>query len=159
MVASEQNAKTFYYLFQYYPDRAGDPIPEATGRDLKTILPDTSPSGGGNVVLMSFTAAGNRKFREITRTEAARGQALADAAGQGGSKDPSVVQQYAQHSAIVVDGRLESIPYIDYKQNPGGIDPTGTGLELSGIRTFREAADLALVLRSGALPLRLVVVH
>ncbi len=149
---------TFYYLFQYYPGRAGDPIPELTGRDLEpsSIEADVSSQGQGNVVLLGFRGEGNRKFREITETEAARGQALADGAGEGRSSVPSLVQRFAQHFAIVLDGELESSPYIDYKQNPNGIDPSETGVEISNIPSSSEAKDLAILLRSGALQLRLV---
>jgi SecD/SecF fusion protein len=87
-----------------------------------------------------------------------RGQALADAGGRGGSGNPGVVVQYAQHFAIVLDGELLSTPYIDYKQNPHGIDPAGTGAEISNIPSASEAKELAILLRSGALPLPLVVV-
>ena len=150
---------TFYYLFQYYPGRAGDPIPELTGHDLEpsSIKAGESSQGQGDVVLLAFRGDGNRKFREITETEAARGQALADASGEGGSNGVDTVLRYAQHFAIVLDGELESSPYIDYKQNPNGIDPSETGgVELSNIQSSSKAKDLAILLRSGALQLRLV---
>jgi SecD/SecF fusion protein len=149
---------TFYYLFKYYPDRTSDPIPEATGADLKlsAIRADlgTQPGQGTAVVELGFKSSGNRKFHDITREEAARGQQAADAANQGGSNDPAVIQQFAQHFAIVLDGDLKSTPYINYKDNPDGIDPTGTGAEISNIESLGEAKDLALVLQTGALPVK-----
>ncbi len=149
---------TFYYLFKYFPNRTSAPIPEATGRDLKLsqIRADlgTQPGQGTAVVQLGFNKDGNRKFHDITRLEAGRGQAAADAAGQGSSNDPSVVQQFAQHFAIVLDGDLKSTPYINYKDNPDGIDPTGTGAEISNIDSLGEARDLALVLQTGALPVK-----
>jgi SecD/SecF fusion protein len=150
----QKPAPTYYYLFKFYPDRADNPIPEATGADLKlsAIRPDISTSGEGNIVQLGFKSEGNKKFHDITRAEAARGQAAADAAGQGGSNDINVVTRFAQHFAIVLDGQLKSTPYIDYKRNPDGIDPTGTGAEISNIRTYGEAKDLSIVLKSGALP-------
>ena len=54
----------------------------------------------------------------------------------------------------MLDGELKSTPYIDYKQNPDGIDPSGTGAEVSNITSFSEAKDLALVLQTGALPVQ-----
>ena len=54
----------------------------------------------------------------------------------------------------MLDGELQSTPYIDYKQNPDGIDPTGTGAEISNISSIGEAKDLALVLQTGALPVK-----
>ena len=46
------------------------------------------------------------------------------------------------------------MPYIDYKQNPDGIDPSINGAEISNINSFTEAKDLALVLQTGALPVK-----
>jgi SecD/SecF fusion protein len=152
-VQQGQLAPTFYYLFKYEPDKPINPVPEATGKDLKlsAIRADISTQGQGNVVQLGFTGEGAKKFHDITREEAQRGEAKAVAAGQTGS-DQNTVLQFAQHFAIVLDGQLKSTPYIDYKQNPDGIDPTGTGAEISNIQSFSEAKDLALVLQTGALP-------
>jgi SecD/SecF fusion protein len=146
---------TYYYLFKFDPENAENPVPEATGGDLKlsAIRADVGQAGDF-VVRLGFTGKGAKKFHEITRAEAQRGQFNANAAGQGGASDLNTVQQFAQHFAIVLDGELKSTPYIDYKRNPDGIDPTGTGAEISSIRSFGEAKDLALVLQTGALPVK-----
>jgi SecD/SecF fusion protein len=146
-------APVLYYLFKYDPDNQTNPIPEATGKDLKlsAIRADISTQGQGNVVQLGFTGEGATKFHDITREEAHRGARNAAAAGQTGS-DPATVQQFAQHFAIVLDNELRSTPYIDYKQNPDGIDPSINGAEISNINSFTEAKDLALVLQTGALP-------
>src|SRR5205823_12502212 len=47
-------------------------------------------------------------------------------------------------------------PYIDYKQNPNGIDPSAGGAEISNINSIGEAKNLALVLQTGALPVNFV---
>jgi SecD/SecF fusion protein len=148
---ADATAPTVYYLFKYDPPA----VPEATGEDLKLsdIAADISTQGQGNVVRLGFTSKGADKFHEITRDEAQRGAGLAAAAGQTGS-DPNTIQQFAQHFAIVLDGQLQSTPYIDYKQNPDGIDPRGTGAEISNIQSLGEAKDLALVLQTGALPVQ-----
>ncbi len=152
---ADAGVPTVYYLFKYDPNNPTNPIPEATGEDLKLsdIAADISTQGQGNVVRLGFTGKGADKFHDITRKEAQRGASLAAAAGQTGS-DPNTVQQFAQHFAIVLDGELRSTPYIDYKQNPDGIDPRGTGAEISNINSIGEAKDLALVLQTGALPVR-----
>src|SRR6185437_14332073 len=141
---ADAGVPTVYYLFKYDPNNPTNPIPEATGEDLKLsdIAADISTQGQGNVVRLGFT-----------RKEAQRGASLAAAAGQTGS-DINTVQQFAQHFAIVLDNELRSTPYIDYKQNPDGIDPSGTGAEISNITSFGEAKDLALVLQTGALPVK-----
>src|SRR5207249_6396524 len=63
----QENARTYWYLFKFYPDRADQPVPEATGTDLKlsAIKPDISSQGQGNVVLLGFKSEGNKKFHEI----------------------------------------------------------------------------------------------
>jgi len=146
-------APVLYYLFKYDPNNPTNPIPEAKGDDLKlsSIRADISSQGQGNVVQLGFTGEGATKFHDITREEAHRGAQLAAAAGQTGN-DPATVQQFAQHFAIVLDNELRSTPYIDYKQNPDGIDPRINGAEISNINSFTEAKDLALVLQTGALP-------
>ena len=150
--------RTFYYLFKFEPDNAAHPVPEATGADLKlsAIQADvgTQPGQGTAVVRLGFTGKGGKKFHEITRDEAQRGQFKANAAGQGSSGDQQTVLSFAQHFAIVLDGELKSTPYIDYKQNPDGIDPAGGGAEISNIQSIGEAKDLALVLQTGALPVK-----
>jgi SecD/SecF fusion protein len=150
---ADATAPTVYYLFKFDPNNKTDPVPEATGEDLKLsdIAADISTQGQGNVVRLGFTGEGAKKFHEITAEEARRGAGNAAAAGQTGS-DAATIQQFAQHFAIVLDGQLQSTPYIDYKQNPDGIDPTGTGAEISNISSIGEAKDLALVLQTGALP-------
>jgi SecD/SecF fusion protein len=159
-VQQAQTSPTLYYLFKFEPNNAAHPVPEATGKDLKlsAIRADISTTGQGNVVQLGFTGEGASKFHDITRDEAQRGAAAAAAAGQMGS-DLNTVTQFAQHFAIVLDGELESTPYIDYKQNPDGIDPRGTGAEISNIDTFTEAKDLALVLQTGALPVEFVQIE
>jgi SecD/SecF fusion protein len=148
-------APVLYYLFKFDPNNPAHPVPEAKGDDLKlsAIRADISTQGQGNVVQLGFTGEGSKKFHAITAEEARRGAAAAAAAGQTGS-DLQTVQQFAQHFAIVLDNELKSTPYIDYKQNPDGIDPSSGsgGAEISNIGSFGEAKDLALVLQTGALP-------
>jgi SecD/SecF fusion protein len=148
-----QTAPTLYYLFKFDPRNKAHPVPEATGEDLKlsAIQATIGGAGRGNVVQLGFTGEGADKFHDITRQEAIRGANAAALAGET-SSDINTVIKYAQHFAIVLDGELQSTPYIDYKQNPDGINPSGGGAEISNIESFGEAKDLALVLQTGALP-------
>jgi SecD/SecF fusion protein len=152
---SQAKAKTVYYLMKYFQGR----IPEITGNDLKlsAISAQVGTPGQGQgaaFVNLGFNGKGNKMFQEISQSEAIRGQNAANAAGQGSSNDPQVVQNYVQHFAIVLDGELQSTPYIDYKQNPNGIDPSSGGAEISNISSIGEAKNLALVLQTGALPVK-----
>jgi SecD/SecF fusion protein len=118
-----------------------------TGSDL--VLSGTRADFGTNgspVVLLQFTGHGSNQFQKITKAEAQRGQLRYNAAGRPGNPT-----NYAQHFAIVLDGVLESTPYIDFQQNPDGIPGPNAEIDLNG-GSFQEAKDLALVLQTGALP-------
>src|SRR5207237_3031927 len=100
-------------------------------------------TSGQPIVTMKFTGKGNRIFHEITRSEAVRGQTL----GQ------------LQSFAIVLANQIYSFPTIDYQTYPGGIDPTAGGAEITGLQSVSEAKHLALVLQTGALPVRFVTIE
>ncbi|HZT53300.1 MAG TPA: hypothetical protein VE995_02855, partial [Gaiellaceae bacterium] len=144
---------TYWYLFKYFPGSPNGP-PELTGKDLveSGITADLDPNTGQPEVLLAFTHHGSREFQRITKAEYQRGQAAAGLAGQAGNHNPSVVQQYAQHNAIVLDGVLESTPYIDYT-DPSLADGIAGGARITmGSGGLSAAKDLALVLQSGSLP-------
>ena len=130
----EPKAKqTLYYLF-------GLP-PALTGKDLNAggIRADFG-SGGGPIVDLSFTSAGNKAFQRITAAEFRRG----------------TVYGAPQHNAIVLDGQLITFPQID-PANPSlatGIDPAAGGAIIEGIGSISEAKDIANVLQTGALPVK-----
>ena len=141
---------TYYYLLEYVPRRRRDPVPELTGADLvpSGTKADVGPFGAP-VVLLQFTKPGSNRFLGITRAEAQRGRQRYDLAGRRGS-----YLNYVQHFAIVLDGRLESSPYIDFKRNPGGIPGPNVEIDMGNGQTFRDARNLAIVLETGALPIR-----
>jgi len=144
---------TYWYLFKYFPGAPNGP-PELTGKDLveSGITADLDPTTGQPEVLLAFTSHGSKEFQRITKAEYQRGQAAAGLAGQAGNHNPSVVQQYAQHNAIVLDGVLESTPYIDYT-DPSLADGIAGGARITmGSGGLAAAKDLALVLQSGSLP-------
>jgi SecD/SecF fusion protein len=123
-----------------------------TGTDLKLSGTrqdfDTTPGHSGEpIVLLSFTGHGRKKFEEITRAEAQRGKLLSSTIGNG--------QTITQHFAIVLDREIKSWPQIDWTQYPNGISGSG-GAQISGSFSVREAKDLALVLQTGALPVKFV---
>jgi SecD/SecF fusion protein len=132
----------YFYLFRFDPQNKERPVPEMTGADLKLdgTRQDFSQTQGP-IVLMEFTDDGGDKFHDITREIAQRGQLLSN-------QIPD--EQALQGFAIVLDRRIKSAPTIDWKQNPDGI--AGGSAEITGIGDAGEASDLALVLRSGALP-------
>ncbi|HEX2291897.1 MAG TPA: protein translocase subunit SecD [Gaiellaceae bacterium] len=132
----------YFYLFRFDPQNKENPVPEMTGADLKLdgTRQDFSQTQGP-IVLMEFTDEGGEKFHDVTRELANRGQLLSNQIG----KDRAL-----QSFAIVLDREIKSAPTIDWDQNPDGI--AGGAAEITGIGDAGEAEDLALVLRSGALP-------
>jgi SecD/SecF fusion protein len=135
--------QTDYYLFKHgaYPNDRYGPYPNMKGTELKLsgTRADIDPTQGP-VVLMQFTGKGNKAFHRVTRNEATRGS----------------IQQTEQHFAIVLDDEIRSWPSINYKDLPDGIDPTGSGAQITGLASFSEASNLALVLQTGALPVNFV---
>jgi SecD/SecF fusion protein len=142
---------TYYYLFKYDPTAPNGP-PELTGRDLvqSGTRADLDPTTGQAVVLLAFTGHGSHEFQRITKAEYDRGHVAATIAGHGGDK--SLVQQYAQHNAIVLDGVLESTPYIDYTDSSLSDGISGGAQIQMGSGGLHAAKNLALILQTGALP-------
>jgi len=143
-------SKAFYLLkYQDPHDFPNNPIPEMTGTDLQLsgTRADIDPQTSAPVVLMQFTGHGKKVFHDITRREAQRGSL----ACQGASSQQDI-QRCAQHFAIVLDNQIQSVPYIDFKQNPDGI-PGDNGAQIDmGGGSLGDAKKLALVLQTGALP-------
>jgi SecD/SecF fusion protein len=138
--------KTDYYLFKHgpYPNDLNGPYPNLTGKELKLsgTRQDFNPSDGSPVVLMQFTNKGNKAFYKVTKNEGLRGQ----------------IRKQSQHFAIVLDDEIRSWPQIDYTDSSvnNGINPAGTGAQITGIGSLKEAQNLALVLQTGALPVKFV---
>jgi len=140
---------TSWYLFKHTAADATNPIPEMTGKDLKLsgTRADIDPTQGP-VVLMQFTGHGAKIFQQITKTEAIRGRVVSSTVGQ----------KVTQHFAIVLDGVIRSYPSIDYEQYPNGIEGSN-GAQITGLGSFSEAKNLALVLQTGALPVKFVQIE
>ncbi len=142
-------SQTFYYVFKYEPTNAEHPIPEMTGEDLKLKGTRADFQNGQPIVTLEFTDAGGDKFHEITRTLAQRGRSQTTLSGGG--------QDLFQHFAIVLDNEIRSWPQIDFNDLPDGI--SGNNALIEGLDSPGEARDLALVLQTGALPLKFVQVE
>jgi SecD/SecF fusion protein len=122
------------------------------GKDIKNPEQqfDNGPGGSGQPnVTFEFSDKGRKIWQNVTREIAERGR---DQYLPG--SDPIAA---SQHFAIVLDGRLISTPYIDFQRNPDGIDAR-TGSEISGGFTINSAQELANLLKSGALPIKLELI-
>jgi preprotein translocase subunit SecD len=127
--------------------------PELTGAELVRgeTRADSDPQSGQPVVLMQLTKKGQLAFLRITAAEARRGKKLWIRAGR---RDGAV--NYFQHFAIVLDGRIISFPSIDFQQYPTGITASN-GIEITGLHGLTEAKGLALLLKTGTLPVTFTV--
>ncbi|MBX5440070.1 MAG: protein translocase subunit SecD, partial [Solirubrobacteraceae bacterium] len=126
--------------------------PALLGTDIKDPEQnfDNGPGGtGAPIVTFDFTKRGRDIWQQVTREIAQRGQA-----NQVPGADPLAS---AQHFAIVLDDELISVPYIDYQQNPDGIDGAN-GSQIQGGFTIQSAQNLADLLRTGALPIKLELI-
>src|SRR3954452_12416859 len=122
--------------------------PALSGKDIKNPEQNFDNGAGGTGapnVTFEFSNAGRKAWQQTTRQIAQRGQ------GQFFGGDP---QTAFQHFAIVLDGDVISAPYIDFNQNPDGIDGR-QGSEISGGFTISSAQELANLLKTGALPIKL----
>jgi len=133
-VPANAPAAQFYVL----RDRPSLQAPEITNPR------ESTDESGGPDVHFAFTSRGQLQFRQVTKQIAKR----------GGIGPPG--QNYDQHFAVVLDGKLITVPSIDFHQYPDGISGRG-GAEITGGFTRTSAKDLAAVLRFGALPVRLVL--
>jgi SecD/SecF fusion protein len=131
--------QTNYYLFKYDPPN----VPQMTGEDLKLSGTradfDTSPGAAGRpIVTMEFTGKGSDKFEKITRDEWIRGK----------------LKNAPQHFAIVLDREIRTFPQIDYTDSSLSSGIGGGRAQIEGLDSLQEAKDIALVLQTGALPVK-----
>jgi SecD/SecF fusion protein len=136
---AQQNPDCYYVLQDSFALRGTDIDNPEQNFDQRTQAPN---------VTFDFTDSGRKKWKETTKQIAQRGQESvgllpADAANQ--------------HFAIVLDNELISVPYIDFTENPEGIDGS-QGSEISGGFTIKSAQKLANELKYGALPVELKLV-
>jgi SecD/SecF fusion protein len=146
------SSKTGFYLLKHN-DSSASPIPEMTGADLQLsgTRADFDPNSNAPIVTMQFTGKGKKLFHQITAAEARRG------ALNGNCSSATAVPPNVQHFAIVLDRQIQSAPYIDYCKNPDGISgDTGAQIDMGSGGTIGDAKKLALVLQTGALPVKFI---
>ena len=97
--------------------------------------PATDRTNGEPIVVIDLTADGRQAFADLTRRVAHRGADV-------GSN---------QHLAIVIDDRIVSVPFVDYRQAPDGLSGA-RGMQIAGGLTEATARATAAVLDSGPLP-------
>jgi SecD/SecF fusion protein len=115
------------------------------GNDITNPQQSTDPSGAPDVEF-GFTSHGKTAFQRVTAQIAHRGDLVS---GLGQTLD--------QHFAVALDNKLITVPFIQFKQYPDGINGD-TGATITGGFTIQSAQDLATLLRLGALPIKLKLI-
>jgi SecD/SecF fusion protein len=123
---------------------------ELTGSDIKDPKQSFDPRSNEPIVTFEFSKKGRQAFARVTKRVAQRGSETI--------LPPGVARQNAfQHFAITLDDEIVSRAFIDFIENPEGIDGR-TGAQINGIGTIQETQDLAENLRIGALPVKLKLI-
>jgi SecD/SecF fusion protein len=115
------------------------------GNEITNPQQSTDQSGAPDVAF-GFTSGGGNAFQRVTAQIAHRGDLVS---GLG--------QTLNQHFATALDTQLVTVPNIDFKTYPDGIQGNN-GAEITGGFTINTAQNLATQLRLGALPIRLALI-
>jgi SecD/SecF fusion protein len=99
----------------------------------------STDQGGSPDVTFSFTSNGGTAFQKATSAIAHRGDLVS---GPG--------QMLNQHFAVALDNKLLTVPQIDFKTYPDGIQGDN-GADITGGFTTQSAHDLATILNFGSL--------
>jgi SecD/SecF fusion protein len=122
------------------------------GTDIKNPEQNFNQGPGGNGtpnVTFDFTKKGRNIWKDTTENIAQRGQSQ--------QLPGTPAQAAAQHFAIVLDDEIISAPFIDFVENPNGIDGAN-GSQIEGGFTIQSAQELANLLKTGALPVKLELI-
>ena len=122
------------------------------GTDIKNPEQNFNQGPGGNGspnVTFDFTDKGRDIWKDTTEGIAKRGQSQ--------QLPGTPAQAAAQHFAIVLDDEIISAPFIDFVENPNGIDGSN-GSQIEGGFTIQSAQELANLLKTGALPVKLELI-
>jgi len=138
--AATGNRKVFPYAERTEPTAAGKAPADNTPKDKRWVVVEWPPVVGGN---------------ELRNASAVQGSGGADAYQISFSFKPSGAQKFGawtganinQYMGVVLDGEVKSIAYIKSQIFDQG--------EISGNFSKQSADDLALTLRSGALPAKI----
>jgi SecD/SecF fusion protein len=123
--------------------------PALSGKDITNPQQafDNGPTGSGQpIVTFGFTGHGKSVFQNVTRQIAQRG-----------ANNSLPGQPNLQHFAVTLDNRLITVPSIDFQTYPDGIDASN-GSQIQGGFTITSAQQLANLLQTGALPIKLQLI-
>ena len=113
------------------------------GSDITSPQQSTDHGTGTPNITFGFTAKGKTEYQNLTAQITRRGDLVS-----------GLDQSLNQHFAVALDDQLITVPLIDFKQFPDGINGD-VGADITGGLTIALAQDLANELRLGPLPLNL----
>jgi preprotein translocase subunit SecD len=122
-----------------------DGDPAITNADIASARSSVDESTQEPIVTIEFTARGQTAFSTLTRNLAHRGSA------EAADQHPANAEAAYQHLAIVLDDRILTMPYINFREVPDGIDGSA-GTRISGGLTPETASRIAAILSAGPLP-------
>ena len=151
--AEGESPRTNPFEEAYYYELTGEYLvveatPFLTGNEIVNARsqPGGFQSGSPFVVQLTFTEEGAKRFAELLRTGKLKG---GEVPGDG----------KGDRMAIILDGKVQSAPVIDKtlvdSARTQGWRGIREGTQITGLTTKEEADRLAIVLRSGNLPVRL----
>ena len=114
--------------------------------DITNPQQSTDRGTGTPNITFGFTSRGKTEFQNLTAQITRRGSLVS-----------GLRQSLDQHFAVALDDQLITVPLIDFKQYPDGINGDA-GADITGSFTIISARDLANELRLGALPLNLKLI-
>jgi SecD/SecF fusion protein len=132
-----------WYVLKDEPEISGDDITNPEANFDQAQQP---------TVTFDFTDQGREQFQTVTARIAQRAASEAPPEVQS-CVDPTQADGFSQTFAIVLDNQIRSRPFVNFCENPEGIDGR-TGAQISGL-TLQESQDLAETLKIGALPINL----
>jgi preprotein translocase subunit SecD len=100
--------------------------PRLTSADIVRSSVTAASNAGHAVLAFGFTKAGALKFHRLTLALARRGARL----------------HRLERFAFAVDGHVYSRPYIDYRDNPAGLQGPLVEIQLGRLSTARKLAAL-----------------
>ena len=112
---------------------------EALSGSAVTKPTQSRDQAGGPAVTFGFTAAGQAAFRRVTAEVTHRGARVSRSG-----------QAFNQHFAVALDGQLLSVPQIDFKAYPDGINTSSA--DVAGGLSAQSVRDIVAILRFGPLP-------
>lgn len=114
--------------------------PALTNADVEGATAAIDPWADGPTVRVDLTEPGERAFRDLTRELSQRGADLA--------VDHNFTEN--QHLALVLDDRLLSVPFINWREAPDGLDGA-QGAQIMA-SSPRDGELIAAILDAGPLP-------